>query len=496
MLDHDMRYLRKILMPLLRAGYIPRGSFDNLEEEEPAAALKVKESDAPAAKPADIERQANALLGKMTKGPLVNHAKQSSKQFKKPKGRDSEGDDESSSQSDNSANEDLWEGLDSWSDEESVEAVPASVLPTKDSAEISELAEKREAIIAELKRRFPRHLGSISASEFSRWAQSTHRQAEGITLLNVVGAVYKVKDKKMGSEVLRITKEIVGDAGAGLTARRLGHPNFTQTILPCSISQLKCFFDEQKSQVMRADTGLPDKELLKRRTELLAYEKLLRNLVKSVLHNRADGRSFHISDFAVILVFHLHRWMRATLYNKWSLLTSNFDTQWEAYFRCFTFDHGAWRTGLLYQDAAELLGFRCPMPRCSLSGMCEEYCVSSTCKERGFSAITRNSAGDKRTYDKAAFNRDLTGFKNSPQGQAVVNPQATKPKEYGQAFWGEFNKRFPQYNKKSSTSDSSLSGEQWTREKAFTWLRDNQHLIASQRPLRGSDVSESWESGM
>jgi hypothetical protein len=310
-----------------------------------------------------------------------------------------------------------------------------------------------------------------------------------------------VKDVKTGGELMRLAKELVGDEGSAYIKREFGNPNFTPTILPTSPLQFQCFFEEQKNQLHRTDTGISEKKLRERRSELMAYERLLRNLSNSVLRPRHNGKSYHITDFAVILCFHLHRWMRATLYDDWTVLTAGFDTQWDAYFRGFTNDVGGWRTGFLYQDGAEMLGYCCPMPRCGLRGMCEEFCVSSHCKERGFTAVCTTTTPTAQFVDKNSepYKTDFGAFKASAVGQALIKP--VKGKGFGRAFWDEFNKQFPQYDQSrmkpaSSNNDTaSLLAGGLTREKAFLWMRENQHRIAMQRPIRGSEASVAWETG-
>lgn len=100
-----------------------------------------------------------------------------------------------------------------------------------------------------------------------------------------------------------------------------------------------------------------------------AYSARFRQLMLNVLGSNWKDHKYHISLWAMLLIFHLGRWTHATTMRKLDLLLDNFDREWETHYSNRVRDNQY--LALIFPQALELLDYRCPKGH---RGYCEQVC--------------------------------------------------------------------------------------------------------------------------
>jgi hypothetical protein len=130
-----------------------------------------------------------------------------------------------------------------------------------------------------------------------------------------------------------------------------------------------------------------------------AYTIRFKQLMVGILGPSWKENKYHISIWALMVIFHLGRWMHATLLGRLDLLLDNFEREWEAHYA----NNIRSVNGLadLFPLALELLDYKCPKGH---RGYCEQFC--DVCdRSTGSSSTSHDSTEDssdsnhKKTID-------------------------------------------------------------------------------------------------
>ena len=192
-------------------------------------------------------------------------------------------------------------------------------------------------------------------------------------------------------------------------------------LFPATVDQFEALIKDQLIKAMSAQLLFPRNTPQQLIRVLLLYQTLSYKLLDGIFggHTTAavQAHRHHVTVWAVVMQFHLNRWMRATLQGDISLLISDFDTTWQSTYKVMLGLDSDGRPLVPLQEALLFLAYRCP--RCSRLGACEIFCPSDACRTAARATVDdRADAQQQPGYMKA-----YKAFQQTP-GNAKASHEA------------------------------------------------------------------------
>jgi hypothetical protein len=221
--------------------------------------------------------------------------------------------------------------------------------------------------------------------------------ARGLILLDILGVFHSVYRKRDKPETGMQTHEAtIYNPNREPTLLALG-PSYTSIyIFPVSAAHFAAFIRAEVRKAVQ-DPKIPyeDAKTVQERLFILQqYEKLMGNLIAAQLGSNPQSDRYHVSKWALLLVFHVNRWVKATVSFQLRLLTDKFHDGWTTHYRDLAGSEAHLKS--IFPMALTLLGYRCSVGHL---GGCKVVCdaCSSTSKDSTSPAY----ATLKKSYDKA-----------------------------------------------------------------------------------------------
>eukprot|EP01033_Poteriospumella_lacustris_P007635 gene7635-5490_t len=153
----------------------------------------------------------------------------------------------------------------------------------------------------------------------------------------------------------------------------LGEPLIARHIFPVSPDHWRVFLRSTLIKAVadpvpfQAYSDAPSGQSRVRMLE--AYSQRFRQLIHSTLGASWRDHKYHVSIWAHFLIFHLGRWVHATVLRRLDLLLDNFDREWETHYAVKLKD--TTYLANVFPQCLELLDYRCPKGH---RGYCELAC--------------------------------------------------------------------------------------------------------------------------
>jgi hypothetical protein len=184
----------------------------------------------------------------------------------------------------------------------------------------------------------------------------------GVALIDINGVPHHFYRSRKPDPTSLPSISHVLNPSAALELESLGETLIARHIFPVSPDHWKAFM---RSSLLKAVAdpvpfqSYSDASTGQARVRALeAYHIRFRQLVVSTMGSAWQDHRYHISLWALLLVFHLGRWTHATVLRQLALLTDNFDREWETHWAPKTRD--TTYLALIFPQALELLDYRCP----------------------------------------------------------------------------------------------------------------------------------------
>lgn len=234
---------------------------------------------------------------------------------------------------------------------------------------------------------------------------------DGLLLVGVDGIPATMKMQTLTRHTL-VAPKIVSqmfnpDADPYLAS--LGSRKTSAHLFPATLAQFDALISDTFLKLMNPSPLFPEASAKVRGgfvSILTAYQRKIHDLVAGLCGGLCSSTALqsnphHITIWAIILLFHLNRWMRAMVHGKISLLVDDFDSTWFATYAGQVGSQPKSGYGLLLSDLLMFLGYRCP--RCYRLGAFLQFCSSETCQTtlRGPKVGSEAKGGGNAEYNAA-----------------------------------------------------------------------------------------------
>lgn len=246
-----------------------------------------------------------------------------------------------------------------------------------------------------------------------------HRTATcnaGVTLIDITGIPHHFFRSRKPDTTLPPSIANVFNPASVVELECIGEPLIARHIFPVSPDHWRLFF---RSTLIKAVadpvsfqrySDAPSGQARVRALE--AYSQRFRQLLISTLGTSWRDHKYHISIWAHFLIFHLGRWVHATVLRRLDLLLDNFDREWETHYAVKLKDPTYLSN--VFPQCLELLDYRCPKGH---RGYCELAC--DICDRATSHDSTPDDTDNRKLVD--AWHRAYTAWATDARKKGVAD---------------------------------------------------------------------------
>lgn len=260
---------------------------------------------------------------------------------------------------------------------------------------------------------------------------------EGLFLLSISGVPMRFRVRQLTKYVTiegKVLAELYNPDGTEELCR-LGFRGISVHLFPATITQFNAFIADQLVKCMQP-SALSFEHTS--REQLLTTVMDYNNKCQALFDGLFGGRSVekvqqharHVTLWALFVLFHVNRWMRAMLHLDISLLLQGFDSTWQIRYLVQVSSDAQGLPTTQLSSSLQLLAYKCPS--CSRPGMSALWCSNEKCVPVSSTIHTSSTAAGSTA--PTGYFRAYKAWKRTLPASAAARDRAPEAFHKSDAF--------------------------------------------------------------